>query len=344
MLESTSATFVSTIESVDQLSPTTVAKSWVSLVTLGALTVSIILALLWSHRTDHSMKKIVPLEEEQTKQQRIGKSVRRRNKVSSSSSLIVNAELDIVDQSLPNALSSRSFTCRCWEEMKHHHRWLCILFHYSEDFPRVLRVASLATNMIVMLFMQSLTYNLTNPDDGTCRMYKDRADCLGPRSPYATGEAKCEWVVSIEECEFIQPGSQVKVVLFVAIVCAIVTTPIALFVDWIILNVIAAPMKQSDLSLVSAFEAIVPLEGGVGGGGVVVSRGSSSALPSPHHHHDGGGRTWASSLFDSSEHGRRPICDASAVIASFHQLSSELRRHREEELSEGSVRAEFDCK
>lgn len=91
--------------------------------------------------------------------------------------------MDIVDHLLSNTLSSRIFTARCWNEMKHHHRWLYTLFYYSEDFPRVLRITSLATNMIVMLF------NLTNPDDGTCRLNKDRAECVAPRSPYATDEA-----------------------------------------------------------------------------------------------------------------------------------------------------------
>jgi len=94
--------------------------------------------------------------------------------------------------------------------------------------------------MIIMLFMQSLTYNLTNPDDGSCKSLTNRADCQETSSPYDSGESKCEWISSTSKCQFIQPDSQIKVVLFVAVFCAVVSTPIALLVDWILLNIIAS--------------------------------------------------------------------------------------------------------
>jgi hypothetical protein len=103
--------------------------------------------------------------------------------------------------------------------------------------------------------MQSLTYNLTNPDDGTCESFKNSATCEAARSPYSTGDSKCAWVSYTEECRFIEPSEQIKVVLFVAIFCAIISTPIALLVDWILLHIIAAPTLQKiDSETTSLFD------------------------------------------------------------------------------------------
>jgi len=199
---------------------------------------------------DLQRKRGEGISESQAKQPR-----KKYNRFKMNKAKVVNTELELVENSLPQALSSKSFTDRCIDEIKHHHRWLGIIFYFAEDFPRMLRVSSLATNMIIMLFMQSLTYNLTNPDDGTCESFKNSAACEAARSPYSTGDSKCAWVSYTEECRFIEPSDQIKVVLFVAIFCAIISTPIALLVDWILLHIIAAPtLEQIDSETTSLFD------------------------------------------------------------------------------------------
>jgi hypothetical protein len=42
---------------------------------------------------------------------------------------------------------------------------------------------------------------------------------------------------------YIEPDNSIRIILFVAIFCAIVTTPIALTADWVIGNVLSAPTK-----------------------------------------------------------------------------------------------------
>ena len=180
----------------------------------------------------------------------------KNNRFKMNKTKVINTELELIENSLPQALSSRSFTDRCIDEIKHHHRWFGIIFYFTEGFPRMLRVSSLATNMIIMLFMQSLTYNLTNPDDGSCESFKTSPSCEAARSPYSTGDSKCAWMSDTEECKFMEPSSQIKVVLFVAIFCAIISTPIALLVDWILLHIIAAPtLQQIDSETTSLFDA-----------------------------------------------------------------------------------------
>jgi hypothetical protein len=99
-----------------------------------------------------------------------------------------------------------------------------------------------------MLFMQSISYNFTKGDDGTCATYTTEAACLAPSSPYSPGASKCYWTVSTQStnggyCAFVEPNNSLKIVLFIAIFSAMVTTPIAVISDWIIQNILSAPTE-----------------------------------------------------------------------------------------------------
>jgi hypothetical protein len=56
----------------------------------------------------------------------------------------------------------------CGSSSKSVHRWLGIVFYYSPEFPRAMRVLSLFSSIVIMLFVQSVTYNIADPDDGSC--------------------------------------------------------------------------------------------------------------------------------------------------------------------------------
>ena len=271
MLQATTDTFLSTIRTADDLDSATAAKGWRALATLGALAGSIFVGLFWSHNSDSKAKRIKPSSDDKKtlkSTHRIGKELTRRTQKvrfnARTRKAVVSAELAIVENSLPRALSSRTFSDRFLEEVKQHHRWFGIVFYYSEAFPRVLRVISLATNAIVMLFIQSITYNLTNPDDGSCEALHTETSCVEPRSPFATGESKCAWVVHGAEgsCVFVEPDESFRVILFVAVLCAVVTTPIALAADWMIRNILSAPTEekapiQLDQRVIAALPAAV---------------------------------------------------------------------------------------
>lgn len=151
-------------------------------------------------------------------------------------------------------LSSNSLSNRVREEIKVRHKWLGIIFNYNKTFPRVLRVLSLTCNMLIMLFIQSLTYTLTNPNEHECTVLTNEEDCLRQKSPYATGESMCSWDAEStgDRCSLVQPDSSITVVLFVAIFSAIVSTPLALFVDWLLMTVLAAPTRPSSPSTTCA--------------------------------------------------------------------------------------------
>ena len=154
----------------------------------------------------------------------------------------------LLEDSLPQVLQVRkSLLNRVVREMAQHHRWLAVMTRYSETFPRSLRVLSLATNIIVMLFMQALVYALSNPDDGTCGNLTSQAACLRPRADFSGGGvSKCSWKPQGGQdkggCSFAEPANAVTVVLFVAMFSAVVSAPIAVCLHKIIQITLAAPV------------------------------------------------------------------------------------------------------
>jgi hypothetical protein len=235
-----------------------VQREWKVLTTLGTLALAILVFMALGHHEDiKSSTKVVDSKlytaksvEKLSKTKLVHKSgnskKKRLNNIIKESS---NKELALLEESLPHVLSSKSFAEKFSAEVKHHHRWLGVVFHFSDSFPRALRVLSLSVNIIVMLFVQSVTYNLTNPDDGTCSGFSSKESCLGPESPFGTGQSKCAWSSPYAEgtggsCSFIEPSNDFTVVLFVAIFSAIVSTPIALTENWIIRRFLVPPIQS----------------------------------------------------------------------------------------------------
>ena len=254
MLEATVHSFTSTIKTADALSVSKVEQGWRALVTLGVIALSIVIALIWSHFADNQKMKVGPVDSSIEKNV---KASQQRSLLNRKKRVLINKELEMVESSLPQVLSSRSFSQRVADEVKHHHRWFGVIFYFSEDFPRVLRVISLATNIIVMLFMQSLTYNFTNPDDGTCQTFHTESACIQPRSAFSTGDPKCSWSYQSSTCQFIEPDGQLKIILFISFFCALVTTPIALTVDWVINRILSAPTVDSSPLNAEATSSII---------------------------------------------------------------------------------------
>jgi hypothetical protein len=75
-------------------------------------------------------------------------------------------------------------------------------------------------------------------------MYQVKSDCLAEASPYQTGASKCFWDGKTDTCGLVEPDSSVRVILFVAIFSALVSTPLAVGIDWVIMFLLAPPTKQ----------------------------------------------------------------------------------------------------
>jgi hypothetical protein len=274
MLEVVSDTFVATVISAGSLNTNTIEKGWQSLVVVGTLAATMILLMCMGHYMDflakHEVKDLkkvnMPGNQQLSNQNRLSSKFQlmRNSSMSIMPSVLPTAStnkkhpqtntsvsysfLQIAEEALPQVLSSRSFFVKYKDELKRHHRWAGVFFHFTKKFPRALRLLSLATNIITMLFVQSITYNLSSGDDGFCERLQTEDSCLEPTSSFSAGSSKCYWVVESLDtgyqegsCKFIQPDNSLNVIVFVAIISAVVSTPIAFSLDWVIQHILAAP-------------------------------------------------------------------------------------------------------
>jgi hypothetical protein len=346
MLGAVEDNFVATIVSADNLSLSTLEKGWSVLVTMGLFAAVVVFGLNWSYNADLEATKVKPTMKD--KAEKVLDKRERRNKLwkqQSSKMIAASAELRIAEEALPMILGSGSLTSKITDELKHHHKWFGIIFYYSKSFPRVLRVISLATNVLIMLFIQSLTYALTNPDDGTCERMTTEQDCLGPQSPYATGQSKCYWDANKTEnqCVFVEPDSAMMVILFVAIFSALISTPLAMLVDWIVHQVLASPLKATAAAAVrsvpSGDDALVPTNAmtSVVAGAPVAPRGTRLGLVRKR-----GGNFRLSSLF-GFENSSAQVAENNAKLqaqSDLRALVSRIIAYRKDLKDE--ERAEFD--
>lgn len=288
MLQVVTKSFATTVLSAQSLNAKKIEDSVAAVVTLGAIISGVLVAIFFSYRFDQDAQKVSVVNDEATNKKKkktekgVGKvgskkhqqrlvslrSVRgimgvgngnassllnkRRQQISQQQKTVrANPIFSLAEEALPNILSAKTFWSRAVSELKRHHRWFGVVYFYSPHMPRMLRVVSLATNIIIMLFMQSITYNITKGDDGSCALYKTETACLQPSSPYASGSSKCYWEPpssdngNVGSCDFVQPDNDLQVVLFIAIFSAIVSTPLGVAVDWLVMQVLCAPLVDS---------------------------------------------------------------------------------------------------
>jgi hypothetical protein len=253
-----------TWSSAGDLNLSTVEKGWEVIVTIATFAAAVLTALYLAHRADVKAKAVAPLLTDLTKaswtlQSRKGSRKhldaghvrdKRASKLKRSHNL--EDEQNSIENSLPKILQSKSFSDKFKEEIKRFHRWFGVVFYFSHEFPRVLRIVSLVCSIITMLFIQALTYNFTNPDDGSCEALKTEASCVVPRSVFDSSEPKCYWTdgYRLGSCHFAQPGQSFTVVLFVAIFAAIVSTPVSLMCEWLVLNVLCGKTIKYNSSVI----------------------------------------------------------------------------------------------
>jgi hypothetical protein len=119
-------------------------------------------------------------------------------------------------------------------------RWAGVVLHTWPRFSRPLRILSLMMNILVMLFLEALTYDLSDPDDGSCSHQQTVADCYKQKSSLAKGETMCYWDSEKETCYFREISGEFYRMAAVAIIAAVVGTPFALAIEALISNVLAA--------------------------------------------------------------------------------------------------------
>jgi hypothetical protein len=245
--------FVSTWETAPSLSSGDVAGSWVVLVTVGGVGMTFLLLILLSVQFDQRQSGLIHSMEAETKQEH----GRIRN-----SQVNPTQERQLIEEALPSIFKSDSLWIKFNEEMKVYHRWLGIVFFYSPEFPRAMRVLSLFSSIVIMLFVQSVTYNIADPDDGSCESCDAESCCLSSKSTLNSNEDRCYWVSghwvanisssssfeigSQGSCHFRDIGEDMTRMFIVAIISAVVSAPLALSVQYLIMNVLSKQCVSKD--------------------------------------------------------------------------------------------------
>lgn len=232
--------FTSTWATADDLTVASVVKSIHVLVTLLVISIFAVIGATYAASLDYEAQKVV--------QAVAKKDQRRRNKIS----IVSRHRRDqfhndqkLLDSSLPHALRPTPFGQRFWGEIQQHHRWLGVFYHYNKFRPRVLRVVELVSNMNTMLFMQAVLYNATHPADNSCSSYHDEVACVAESSPLNAKQSMCYWDsgdgdTDMDVCVGRDVPTNAKSVMLLAILAAILSTPITFVMDYVIMNVIGA--------------------------------------------------------------------------------------------------------
>jgi hypothetical protein len=112
---------------------------------------------------------------------------------------------------------------------------------------------------MIMLFVQSVTYNIADPDDGSCEACEDESCCLSLRSTLNSNEDQCDWIASgvsssnltsswdRGSCHFRALGEDMTRMFVVAMISVIISAPFSLSFQYLISNVLSkATMSPSE--------------------------------------------------------------------------------------------------
>jgi hypothetical protein len=263
--------FVSTWRSTATLSASDVRKGWLVLSTIISLGVIFFCLIVIAMLCDLYESKIQSQDTNNAhspiRQMAKRGSLRRRRVVgadSQSHSPTIrssDSRMTMLDDSLPLIFRSDSFWSKFKQEMRVYHRWLGVLFYFSPEFPRSMRVLSLFSSIVIMLFIQSVTYNIADPDDGSCEACESAGCCLSLRSTLNWNEDRCSWdewslVTNSSSsdsgedgsCSFRAISGDITRIFTVTLLSAILCAPLTLLVQYLISNILSAPTATASAS------------------------------------------------------------------------------------------------
>jgi hypothetical protein len=259
--------FVSTWSSADDLTASDVSHNLVVLFTVGSVGLLGVVFVLTSMKLDSRDRTLAIADHEKAvgAGQVLAKkhsfllglgssqrtmSARKPFKRTIGRVSVGSAEAKRIEDCLPLVMRPVPLMDKCKNELRMYHRWVGILFHYSESYPRSLRAASLVIGILTMLFVQSVTYDLADPDDGSCEKQSTVEGCLREKSMLANTD-KCEWDSESASCFFRPIDNDFERVLVVALISGILSAPLSILFQSLILFVLAAKTRSKSSAVTS---------------------------------------------------------------------------------------------
>jgi hypothetical protein len=254
MTETIVGDFVTTWESTDDVS---LKKGWQVLLTMGAIFGLAVIGIALGDAYDKKASKVETITKHLISRTAYikARSTNHPSQMSSSRSL----NMDVFEKCWPVVFNSEPFATKFVTENKRNHRWIAVIFHYSPNFSRVNRLMSLLVTMIIMVFAQAVTFNLAEPDDGTCEVWSNEQDCLAEKSRLASDASMCYWTNSTTSCHFQEPSEDITRILYVAIVSSLLSTPFVILETYMLLYILNSSHSKKESHKKIALNHVTPI-------------------------------------------------------------------------------------
>jgi hypothetical protein len=133
------------------------------------------------------------------------------------------------DHALPptSLLDTKNGWLRFIRAVIREHDWIRMFTYPSLREPRTIRLIIVCTDILLLLFLDSLFYGLYYKDDGTCESLSAKYgftinDCLREPSPIQ-GVSKCQWQETDEICSLRPPPATITFFIFVTMIVTVLT-------------------------------------------------------------------------------------------------------------------------
>lgn len=99
------------------------------------------------------------------------------------------------DLPISSLLSEHSWMLRVFHAIGRHHKWVRIFTYPSMRRSRMIRFIVAATDLLFIIFTNSVFYMIFYPDDGSCQTHSNTSsnDCLSQRSKFQPDVSLCRW-------------------------------------------------------------------------------------------------------------------------------------------------------
>ena len=141
-----------------------------------------------------------------------------------------NAVSTFFDNALPpsSLLESKSGWIRFWQAILREHDWIRCFTYPSLRLPRLIRYLTICTEVMIILFVDSLFYGILFEDDGSCERMSGRYDrteddCLSLPSRMQSSLSRCVWNDKTSVCELRAPPSTIQFYMVVSILITLLT-------------------------------------------------------------------------------------------------------------------------
>ena len=213
MISTVASNFESTWVSADKLTGNSILQGIQVLVVTGLIGLLAVIGVIHGYYSDHADEiKLINAQQNKSLEKDVDKLAHRKQLIMNALTkkrLKTSVEEQLIEETLPEALHEVQFSKKFAHALKAKHKWLSIIYHYSAHFPRMLRVLSLATSIISMLFVQAVLYPIAHPDTGVCEVQGTEAACYAQPAAVGSSSSKCYWVVNTDDggtCHFRPPG------------------------------------------------------------------------------------------------------------------------------------------